>query len=183
MVFNGTSTQEGQFVPISLKQAQAVIMILHTLHNYNATWFRIKHYSYNTATNSYLITRLTCLNITSPSPKPSWITHITPFGIISLGVDEELGHAQENIYRRTMWKLQQFWQTIFLYQQLIQTEEPPKHWAVLTTTTIIRKVNGTVKTCCNKIIKIIYLKKIYLYSAINLRLFVPIFSNYWDKLV
>ena len=96
LMFNGTSTQEGHFVPTAggwnrLGQLRMTnetqCTILQTLHNYNVTQFTLKHSSYITATISYLIVWLTCLNITLvPSTIPNHITQVishSPYSVWS----------------------------------------------------------------------------------------------------
>ena len=93
-MLNGTSTQERQYA--SLRGAETDSRRLRdekfTIHN-SPYVTRFKCNTVQNWTTSYLIVRITCINITLvPLPIPS---RIAQFCIISLSLDAALRHAQD----------------------------------------------------------------------------------------
>jgi len=101
-LFNGTSTQKGQFVPTAggdylsrlrmANEIQCTLPYVTPLQDNNVTQFTVKHSSYMNATTGYLRTYLLS-NTLAPSPIPSQIP-LTLFDIISLGEYAVLCHDQ-----------------------------------------------------------------------------------------
>jgi len=88
LVFNGTSTQKGQFVLTAgernwlsqLRTANEIQSYYLTLHDNNVTQFTVKHSSYTNATTSYLIVWLKYLVLRKRLHKYQARSH-TPYWI------------------------------------------------------------------------------------------------------
>jgi len=90
LVFNGTSTQKGQFVPtVGMRKASNEMQYLTfvTLHDNKVTHFTVKRTLTQTFIHLFII-------MLTPSPIPSQIPH-TLFDIISLGVNAVERHSQD----------------------------------------------------------------------------------------